>query len=45
MSDVKRWLETGAYDEALAWAKAHGWTEQNIRDAMNQYSPKSGWQR
>lgn len=44
-SDVKRWLETGAYDEAFAWAKAHGWSDQNIRDVMREYAPNSGGTR
>ncbi len=44
-SDVKRWLETGAIDEALAWAKAHGWTEESLRGAMREYAPNYEWKR
>ncbi len=36
-ADLKRWIENRSSDEALAWAKAHGWTEEHIRAALHEY--------
>lgn len=37
-ADLKRWIENRSIDEALAWAKAHGWTEEHIRAALREYA-------
>ena len=39
-----RWTKFASFEEAVAWANEQGWSEQRVRNSLQDYDERNGWQ-